>query len=46
MLRTIFAHAMREHPDRKRFRVNPCDGVKRPADGKQRRFLSMAELQR
>jgi integrase len=44
MLRTIFAHAMREHPDRKHFRANPCDGVKRPADGKQRRFLSMAEL--
>jgi integrase len=44
MLRTIFAHAMREHPDRKHFRINPCDGVKRPADGKQRRFLSLAEL--
>jgi hypothetical protein len=34
MLRTIFAHAMREHPDRNHFRFNPCDGVKRPADGK------------
>jgi integrase len=44
MLRTIFAHAMREHPDRKNFRFNPCDGVKRPADGKQRHFLSLAEL--
>ena len=44
MLRTIFAHAIREHPDRKHFSFNPCDGVKKPADGKQRRFLSLAEL--
>jgi integrase len=44
MLRTIFAHAMREHPDRNHFKFNPCDGVKRPADGKQRRFLSRPEL--
>ncbi len=44
MLRTIFGHAMREHPDRKYIKINPCDGVKKPADGTQRRFLTFDEL--
>ena len=44
MLRTIFAHAMASHPDRKYIKVNPCDGVKKPADGRQRRFLSLDEI--
>lgn len=44
MLRTIFSHAMREHPDRKQIKVNPCDGVKKPADGKQGRYLTLDEI--
>lgn len=44
MLRTIFAHAMAEHPDRKHIKVNPCNGVKRPADGKQTRYLTLDEI--
>ncbi len=44
MLRTIFAHALREYPDRKHLRGNLFDGVKLPAAGKQRRFLALDEL--
>jgi integrase len=44
MLRTIFAHAMAEHPDRKHIKLNPCNGVKRPADGKQKRYLTLDEI--
>lgn len=44
MLRTIIGHAMREHPDRKHIKANPCDGVKKPADGKQMRFLTLDEI--
>ena len=44
MLRTIFNHAMREHPDRKFIKSNPCDAVKKPADGKQRRYLTVDEI--
>lgn len=44
MLRTIIAHAMAAHPDRKHIKANPCEGVKKPADGKQRRFLSLDEI--
>lgn len=44
MLRTIFNHAMREHPDRRYIKTNPCDAVKKPADGKQQRFLTLDEI--
>jgi integrase len=44
MLRTIIAHAMQQHPDRNHIKINPCIGVKRPADGRQRRFLSLNEI--
>ncbi|ARJ65159.1 hypothetical protein WV31_05540 [Magnetospirillum sp. ME-1] len=40
MLQTIFEHAKRA----RQIKANPADGVKKHADGKQRRFLSLDEI--
>lgn len=42
MVQTIFEHAKRK----RLIKINPASGVKKHADGKQRRFLSLEEISR